>query len=146
MMKIIPLILVVVLGSLVALAGDQGNVTPPTQVVRNLIEGVKANDLDAVLGSVDFAEASLGRHGRAAEDLVAFLRAIELEGAQFVGTSAVSTPPLQEDDVILRTPTYELRFRLELKQSHTVKQEGLFVPRDFPVEPHYVVIEVLPSE
>jgi hypothetical protein len=127
-------------------AADQLRVTPPAQVVKNLIVGAKANDLDAVLHRVDFAAASMGRHGRTAEDLVAFLRAIELDGTEFVGSSEISTPPPKNASVILRTPTYEMHFRLELHEFHPVKQENLFVPRDFPVEPHYVVVEVLPGE
>ena len=145
-MKSIFLILVLALGWLAVAAADEVRVTPPTQVVKDLIEGAKANDLDAVLESVDFAKANLGRHGRTPEDLIAFLRAIELDGAEFIGTSQVPTPPPGKDKVILRTPTYEMLFHLELHDTHAVKQEGRFVPRDFPVEPHYVVTEVHPGE
>jgi hypothetical protein len=127
-------------------AAEHPRLTPPSDVVRNLIVGAKANDLDVVLHSLDFAKASLGRHGRTAEDLVAFLRAIELDGAEFVATTGVSIPPPRNVGVMLQTPTYALHFRLELHEFHPVKQENLFVPRDFPVEPHYVVVEVLPAE
>ena len=142
-MKRMPVILVLAVGWLAAVAV---RITPPTEVVRNLIVGAKANDLNVVLHSVDFLRTTLGRHGRSAEDLIAFVRAIELAGAEFLGTSEVSSPPPLKDHVILRTPTYELRFHLELSTAHFVKQEGLFVPRSFPVEPHYVVTEVRPGD
>ena len=83
-MKRLPLLLILSLGWLAVVSADQAPITPPPRVVQSLIEGAKANDLDAVLHSVDFAKTALGRHGRSAEDLIAFLRAIELAGAEFL--------------------------------------------------------------
>ena len=121
-----------------------GEVTPipPAKVVEQLVDAAKANDLNALARRLDCGKVAMGPHGRSLADTVAFLRTIELDTAEIMGTSTPMTPAPEHERVTLRTADREFRFDLELRGSMLVLGEKPYSHREITAAPHYVVTEI----
>ncbi len=123
---------------------EEAPTTPPTQVVRNLIQAAKANDLDKVLHRMDFSSVAKGMHGRSGTDAVTLLRSVDLSKAELVGQSTPSAP--DHEHVILRSGNTEMRFELKLRATKTVVGDAPYEHLKKTVNPHYVVTEIHPHQ
>lgn len=123
---------------------DAGQVhpVPPVQVIRELVQGALANDLDAVALRLDCGKLAMGPHARSLADAVTFLRTVDLDTAELLGTSAHGTPPPEHEHVMLRTPDGEFRFDLELRDSELVLGATPYSHRELGTAPRYVVTEI----
>lgn len=128
--------------SLAAADAGQFHPVPPVQVTRELVQGALANDLDAVALRLDCAKVAMGPHGRSLADAVTFLRTVDLDTAELLGTSVRRTPPPEHERVVLRTPDHEFRFDLELRDRELLLGEAPYSHRELGTAPRYVVTEI----
>ena len=141
-MKKVYLILLMVVAWIGGVTAQENTLIPPQQVIRELIQAAKANDLGNFSTRLDCGAVAMGPHGRSIEETVAFLRSIELDTVEILGTSTLSIPPPRRQQVMLRAPDYEIRFDLELRQSEIALGERAYSHRKLPIPPHYVVTEI----
>ena len=143
-MKLATMLALVISSYLSAVVAEEAAPNPPTQVVRSLVQAVKANDLDGVLYRMDFSNVAIGMHGRSGTKAVALLRGIDLSSVEFVGRSTPVTPLPTHEHVIVRTPGAEMRFELKLLETETVLGVKAYDTIQKHVTPHYVVTEIHP--
>lgn len=115
---------------------------PPVQVIYDLIAAAKANDLDAFARHLDCGKVAMGPHGRSLANTIMFLRSIDLDTAEVLGTSTGATRPPPGESVILRTRDDEFRFDLELRASELLLGERPYSHREVKAPAHYMVIEI----
>jgi hypothetical protein len=114
----------------------------PKAVALDLVHAAKENNLDRVINSADLPEIYRGPHGREPQDLVKFLRDIDLDEVRIKGGETVSDPPAETESVLLETPDGSMRIDFRLRTTRLVLGDTEYSHHEVPIPPRYEIVEI----
>ena len=97
----------------------------PEEVVKSLIQSIQNNDLHKILETADLVKiATHPRHGRTPQNLVSFLKRIDLKRVKFQKTKMESWP---EAITVRMVEPLSIDFDLELQKATFQRQEDYYL-------------------